>query len=395
MSPRRRLYRHPHSGIYYARIQRNGVKRTFSLGRNERRALRALQRIEEDIASGKIVFGEVESTRTLRPDGFRDVHVKELVVAHLQWAKDNTAEGTFRLRQHYLLRLLDFVGDAMVSSITSETMSEFHQDCRRRFSKGAGGGAEPVRHVKTMFRWAAENNVCDSNVRKWPKPKRADPGTKALRREELERLIPSLSEDFRPIVLFGLLTGLRPQELRGLRREHLEWNGEHSCYVRIEHHKTSNVSRAHRPRTVPLCAEAVRIVRRQAETHPESDHVFLDGHGKPYTKNGLGQRLRRACLRAGVEPRSPYSLRHTFGTFEAGARTNQSILAQLMGHSNVHTTDRYVANVDAAHVSAVAAMEGCLKGLLAQGEGDSPRVDGDGKIIPFPDGADEAEDAGR
>jgi integrase len=197
----------------------------------------------------------------------------------------------------------------------------------------------------------------------------------------LGKLIPNLVEDFRDVLVFGLLTGLRPQELRMLKKDNLLMNGNGGYLLSIEYHKTSESSKSHKPRTVPLTGEATKIVLRQIGEHPNDDYLFLDGKGKPYTKNGLAQRLKRACLRSGIEPRSPYGLRHTFGTVQAASGTNQSILAQLMGHSHLQTTDRYVANVDDAHEQAVQAMEDNLMKVIGGGDG-SPSPNGE--MVEFP-----------
>ncbi len=58
---------------------------------------------------------------------------------------------------------------------------------------------------------------------------------------------------------------------------------------------------------------------------------------------GFRQRLKRACARAGLPKRSPYALRHYIGTKQAGLGLNQAMLAQVMGHTTVATTMRYVA----------------------------------------------------
>ena len=106
----------------------------------------------------------------------------------------------------------------------------------------------------------------------------------------------------------------------------------------------------------PLSAEAVEIVQRQQAAHPKSDFIFLNDDGAPYSAVALRQRLERWCRRAKVPIMPPYALRHVFGTRQASNGTNQAILAQLMGHSNLQTATRYVVNCDEAHIKAVDEM---------------------------------------
>ncbi len=165
------------------------------------------------------------------------------------------------------------------------------------------------------------------------------------------------------MLLFGLLTGLRPQELRLLhKRDFLVHDG--LIYLNVEHHKTSKQSKYSRPRSIPLCCVAAEIYRRALECFPSKENLFLTAAGTPYTKDTLRQKLIRGCDRAGIPRKPPYALRHTFGTTQALTKTNQTILAQLMGHRSINTTSRYIANLSEAHQNAVSDMEKCFKAIF-------------------------------
>lgn len=203
--------------------------------------------------------------------------------------------------------------------------------------------------------------------------------TKKFTDDEIPRLLYRAAPDFRDMIIFGLLTGLRPNELRTLRREHVRPVGETTCIV-LERHKASMSAQIRQPRCVPLSAQAVEIFQRQVNAHPHSAVVFLNAKGKPYTAGGFRQRLERACVRAGLEKRSPYALRHYFGTKQAGNGLNQAILAQLMGHTTIITATRYVAKVPDYHQKAVEALEASLGSLLAQ-PGQDTDEEKSGKVI--------------
>ena len=126
-------------------------------------------------------------------------------------------------------------------------------------------------------------------------------------------------------------------------------------YLDIHRHKTAKWTREPVKRTVPLVPEALEIIERQVSQHAWRRHVFLNEAGKPYTAAVFRQRLKRWCERAGIRPRSPYALRHTFGSAEAEAGVNQAVLAQIMGHTQLRTTARYINHNAEHHRKAIAA----------------------------------------
>jgi site-specific recombinase XerD len=96
---------------------------------------------------------------------------------------------------------------------------------------------------------------------------------------------------------------------------------------------------------VPACIWKLceRLARRP---HARGDCVFLNEHGRPYSKDRLVKLMERLRRRAQIpsaagEQLVLYSHRHTFGT-EATGRVTDLELAELMGHTTTQTTRRYV-----------------------------------------------------
>ena len=341
---------HP-NGNYYARIKGKRI----NLGRNLQRAKVRLRELEAELAKGALAVGGAGTTQ-MTVGGKKDVHVKELAVRHLEWVKANRAHKTFATRQHYVCLFLDFIGDRMVSEITYTDLDAFYAHCRSKHSRDAHGGAHALREMKTTFRWGEEFEICDLPVRRFPTARRRPPRTKNLSGDDLAKLVDAAEPDMADLVRFAVATGLRPRELRGLKRIHvLTANGTTS--IRIEEHKTDSTARTFMARSLPLTPEAAEIVNRQMRRHPKSEFVFLNGNDGLYTCDTLRQRMERASKRAGLDKKTPYSCRHSFGTALGANGVNLAVISQLMGHSDIHTTTRYIANNDEAHVKAVAVMD--------------------------------------
>ena len=361
---------HP-NGNYYARIKGKRI----NLGRNLQKARVRLRELEAELAKGTLAVGGTGTTQ-VTVGGKKDVHIKELAVRHLEWVKNNRAHKTFVTRQHYACLFLDFIGDRMVFEITYTDLDAFYAYCRSKHSRDTHGGAHALRELKTFFRWGEEFGICDVPVKRFPVAKKRPPRTKNLSGDELAKLVDAAKPDMADLVRFAVATGLRPRELRGLKGSHIQTaNG--TTGIRIEEHKTDSSARTYVARSLPLTPEAAEIVNRQMRRHPKSEFIFLNGNEGLYTCDTLRRRMERVSKRAGLDKKTPYSCRHSFGTILGANGVNLAVIAQLMGHSDIHTTTRYIANNDEAHVKAVAVMDKIIP--------PAPKKTTDGKTELAPD----------
>jgi len=367
------------TGKYYARIQVEGVRKKFFFGTNRRKAEQDLRELEQDVETGERSFAAIANVNVDRSNP-ADLTIEELVRQYLDWVKANRALGTWDTKRQMLQPFLDRYGDCQVSDINHSTLAKYYAWLKKYRGRSANGGNHHMREVKTLLRWGEDTDVCICPVRRFPMLREAPAATKKFTDEELPMLLERALPDFRDMLLFGLLTGLRPQELRGLRREHVRTINERLCVV-LEYHKTSKTMHIPAPRVVPLSAQATEIVERQTAKHPKAPHIFLNDDGKPYKAGGFRQRLKRVCVRCGIEQRPPYALRHYFGTKQAGLGLNQAILAQVMGHTTPITTMRYVAKVPAYQQQAMDAMEAGLSAVLGS-EGSAPKAEPEAPEIP-------------
>ena len=170
------------------------------------------------------------------------------------------------------------------------------------------------------------------------------------------------------LALHGRLVHLADAGLRELRHDQIDWDAKPRPMLVIEHHKTLQTSRVPIPRSVPLSDVALDILRRQRARHPHSIIVFLNGKGQPYERTVYRNRLLRLCRKAGIEEKSPYSLRHYAGT-QWAQLTGLSTVAHLLGHSSVNVTMRYLKRNEPAHFKAVDDLAKLVEGLGTKPEG--------------------------
>jgi integrase len=355
---------------YFIRIRRDGVPKYFRFGTDKKLAQKEMKQVERDIASGKITFVEQDTSAITRPDGSKDMRIEELAYRHLEWVKANRSPGTVANREFFLKRFLGFIGERMVSQISRIMLEEFYASEKNK-TKRPNAGFEAMRHVRTLLRWGEETELIELTFKRFPRMSYVPPETRRVESDELALLLPHAPQDFRDFIMFGLLTGLRPYEMRTLRQDHIRHDGQGTSYLFIERDvKGAKMTRIPKPRSVPLCKEAEAIIERQVKAHPRSQFIFLNEDGTPYTRYTLRDRFRRLAKLCGVENVIPYGLRHTFASLQAVGGTETNSLAQLMGHSSTRTLQRYVSNTAKEHKEAMDRNEKRLMAMLGEANVD-------------------------
>ena len=84
-----------------------------------------------------------------------------------------------------------------------------------------------------------------------------------LHPDEIKKLFDVVPDDFKDLIEFGILTGLRPQEMRAVTKTHLRTDMGGNRFIYFEHHKTSESAKVPKPRTVPLVGKALERSMKQ------------------------------------------------------------------------------------------------------------------------------------
>jgi site-specific recombinase XerD len=166
-------------------------------------------------------------------------------------------------------------------------------------------------------------------------------------------------QDVRDRAMFGLMVGagLRVGEVIELRLEHLEQPPDLTQPARL-----LVCGKGEKERIVWLTAQWRNLVAAWLAVRPasDSDHLFLNQHQRPLSVAGVEFRLRTYCQALGLHL-TCHQLRHTFARRLAEQRMPLASISQLLGHSQVTTTQRYTngANPDLrdAFLTAMNALE--------------------------------------
>jgi site-specific recombinase XerC len=278
-----------------------------------------------------------------------ELRLKAAVRRFLDANRGTIAPATFALYRHYLEGFVTAVGNVRCSSITPAIVLAWNPKYH------------PVGCVRRLFRWlVVDARALKVNPLDGMRSCRHGSRMRILSRAETVRLLRAAARPFRGFLLAMLETIARPREMRSVR-----WGDIRSiegtaasgvdlvagrCFFRLVRFKGAELRRDRLAvRNIPISRRLGRLLARYdtLELTPEAV-VFTNSRGLPWTWNAVRCQFRRLRVRAGVavdvngENAVAYSVRHTSATDAVGAGVKGLVLAELMGHSDVRMTQRYV-----------------------------------------------------
>jgi integrase/recombinase XerD len=134
-------------------------------------------------------------------------------------------------------------------------------------------------------------------------------------------------------------TGLRVSEVVSLK----------TSQVDLEANYLTVMGKGRKERAVPIGRYARdRVLAYLRDARPQilgrrlSPYLFLTRAGRPMTRQGFWQRLRRRVRQAEVEGRiSPHTLRHAFATHLVEGGADLRAVQLMLGHADIGTTEIY------------------------------------------------------
>lgn len=156
-------------------------------------------------------------------------------------------------------------------------------------------------------------------------------------------------EDIRLLAMLELLyaSGLRVSELVQLKLAAVTQGSP--AKLKVNPHLIVK-GKGGKERFVPIHDTARRAMADYLECRPHfieegetSVWLFPSSKGKPLTRQRFGQLLKVLCRAANLDAESisPHTLRHSFATHLLGGGADLRVIQELLGHSNIATTEIY------------------------------------------------------
>lgn len=201
--------------------------------------------------------------------------------------------------------------------------------------------------IKNLYHYMFQQGWMPEEVAERLKPPKIEKRVpEIMTKQEIEALLSQPSgknpKEIRDKAMLELLyhTGMRVSELIGLKIDQVDLPiGTVEC------------GEGDRERTIPMGEEAVKAVteylvysRQELITDDATEFLFVNCSGLEMSRQGFWKILKSYASKAGIKSEiTPHTLRHSFAAHKVEDGTDLRSLQEIMGHSDISTTQVYIS----------------------------------------------------
>jgi integrase/recombinase XerD len=239
------------------------------------------------------------------------------------------SDRTIKMYLHYLNDFLSSTNKP-IKEISREDIVSYIADKK---AKGLSNTSVSLIHsaLKFFFETILNNKIM--NEIKIPKKEKKLPTT--LTQKEVKALIKAAKAGRdRTIIEFLYSTGVRVSECANMKLNHLDLN---EGIARVKGGKGK------KDRIIILSKKWIHNLKKYLKRKKvPSEFVFSKKNGKPITADAIERMVKKYAIKAGIKKKvTPHVLRHSFSTHLLESGENIRKIQELLGHSNLATTQIY------------------------------------------------------
>jgi len=312
--------------IYWTKIRYDGKIVQKSLETSDKKLAQQIEaKIRTRIVEGTFFEKSKYENKTVK------IMLDKFIKEHAPTVKPNTQKSY----KTSLIHLLPFFGDTVLSKVSREMIRQYKTE---RFEAGAKPSSvnREMSMLSKAFNLAVSEWEWMENCPKISKEKENNEIDRYLAYEEDVVLLRNSSEGMKDLIVFALNTGLRQDEQLSLVWSRVDLQRK---TILIQDTKSG------KPRTVPLNQAALNVLLKRGEIRSiKNDLVFLSSSGTKINNCNLSRGFNRLIKRSNIEKITWHGLRRTFATRLVQKGIDIYKVAELLGHSDVRTTQQRYAH---------------------------------------------------
>ena len=384
------IYKRPESALFWACYRSaDGKRRRFSTGKTDpNEATMFLAEVistEKAAAAGTLTRNRATAVvdRILERatgESLGRSSFKEFAGRWLAGKELRNARGGFLRFEATVKAFTTFLGekaDAPLATIRPEHLEEFQR--HRVQTVRASTANHDLKTIRTLFGDAVKQGQLQFNpaVNIAFVPEADSVEKLPFSDEEVRRLIEAAEGEWKPLIRLGRFTGLRLGDSSNLKWSAVDLAND---VIRIVPQKTKagalRARKAPKELRIPIHAELKAFLMELPTSDDPDAYWFPTLAGRQTAgKTGLSCRFNAIVDKAGVNPgtvkreggrtiraRTFHSLRTTFASELANVGADEGNVREMLGHSGVEMTRRYVKRADETLAREVAKLQGLQGG---------------------------------
>jgi site-specific recombinase XerD len=267
-----------------------------------------------------------------------------------------SSKETLRAYRQDIQRFAEFLASKglRTNQVKPSTIADYVNYLGENLGRTSTGTLSPATIARRLavisryYDWLRDNSDSPVNnpVARVRRPKVQNDAPKAVNESALTSLVKCITDvRDRAIILLFLYSGLRLSELVQLNKDSITLRKRKANDGSVEFYGSGEVIGKRRKRRQfivgPTAMQALGAYIAAHRTIDDLKPLFLSSRKTRLSCRAMQQILDKWCRRAGVDHIHVHQLRHCFATRNVNAGMSSTILQQLMGHSNLTTTQRY------------------------------------------------------
>ncbi len=273
-------------------------------------------------------------------------YLSDLSAEVMKYVNNNLRYSTTLIYKRVLNDMLKVIGNKPLNLITPIDI-ESYKAARLQLVSPSTVNIDLLT-IKAIFNLAIRFNWMSANPAKPIKKIKIDEKEIiAFSDSEIQNILSKIEDDnFKNVVLFGLLTGCRLGEIINIQVKDVNFAEGVISITNKEEYKTKSGRIRQFPisdKLLPLLNSVLRHDRNVYSMFDPKAYIFTNQNGLKFTKDNITKRFKK-YLRACFMPERFHfhCLRHTFITNLIKKGVSINYIKELAGHSNISTTMNYI-----------------------------------------------------
>jgi integrase len=303
---------------WYIDYRVNYRRKREKIGPSKALAETVFKKRKVEIAEGK--FLDIKKEHKVKLEDFADEYLElHCKTNNKSWRKSDYP-ALKHLKKH-------FAGKYM-HEITPKDIEQYKAERIKEVSRATVNRALNV--LSSLYNRAIEwGKAVDNPMAKVRLFKVPEKRIRYLEKEQINRLLTCCCEHLKPIVVVALHTGMRKGEILGLK-----WRDIDIQTGIIHLFDTKNGEKREVPMNDMVRRTIIRVLK-----NPESQYVFCNKNGKPYTD--VRKSFYTALKKSDIVNFRFHDLRHTFASQLVMSGIDLNTVRELLGHKSIEMTLRY------------------------------------------------------